>query len=60
MVTNVSIYIVDRPLAGMLSIFNLLQTYEFHFQRCDEINFQTNVNRIQYYEIEYHTVEIKW
>ena len=35
----------------------ILQTHEFHFQRC-EIKFQTNVNLIQSYDIEYHTIEI--
>ena len=32
----------------------LLQTYEFHFHYT-EIQFQTIVNRIQCYEIEYST-----
>ena len=41
------------------SFTGLLQTYEFHFQRC-EIQFQTNVNRIQCYAIEYHTIVIKF
>ena len=36
----------------------LLQTYEFHFQRC-EIQFQTNVNRIQRYKIRY-AIEIQF
>ena len=31
----------------------------FYFQLC-EIHFQTNVNRIKYYEIEYHTIEIQF
>ena len=37
----------------------LLQTYELHFQ-CGEIQFQTNVNRIQCHEIKFHTIEIKF
>ena len=35
----------------------LFQTYEFHFQCC-EIKFQTNLNLIRCYEIDYHTIEI--
>ena len=37
----------------------LLQTYGFHFKYY-EIQFQTNVNRIQFHEIEYHTIEIQF
>ena len=33
--------------------------HEFRFQCC-HIQFQTNVNRIQCYEIEYHTIEIQF
>ena len=40
-----------------IPFLGLLQTYEFYSQRC-EIKFQTNINRIQFYEIEYHTIEI--
>ena len=37
----------------------LLQTHEFHFQRC-EIQIQTDINRIQCYKIEYHAIEIQF
>jgi len=48
-----SLSIVTLPCPG------LLQTCEFHFQGC-EVQFQTNVNRIHCYEIEYRTIEIQF
>ena len=40
-----------------ISFPGLVQIHEFHFQSC-EIQFQTIVNGIQCFEIEYHTVEL--
>ena len=50
---HVYIGVLTIPFTG------LLQTYELNFQYC-VIPFQTNVNRIQCYEIEYHTIEIQF
>ena len=46
-------YLPQYTLPNFTSVTfpGVLQTYEFHFQRC-EIQFQTNVIRFQYYEIE--------
>ena len=44
---------------GTKHFTGLLQTYEFKFKHC-EIQFHTNVNQIQYHEIEYRTIYIQF